>query len=506
MSQPIVLPRSYFCGSRDDITNYRLYGFCDASITAYAAVVYLVEEANGPKRSSFVASKTRVAPLKTLTIPRLELLSVVLLARLISNITDSLSTRIDLMEPKCYTDSQVALFWIKGTGRDRDWKPFVQNRVNEVRKLVQAEYWDHCSGKENPADIPSRGLTPLELSVNQLWKNGPEWLKISINVAPLQEEIPELCVAELKTTSQGVVHNFLTTQSPSIGQFINIRRFSSIHKLYRTTVRVLKFVKLLRKKVNSPELTQADLSEAERLWVIDAQSSMVQEPNFPRWKIQFGLFQDESQVWRCGGRLQNANLSFSSKHPVILSKKSTLTALIAHSAHQRVQHDGVKETLTAKYWVIRGRSLVRTIIHKCVICRRFEGNPLTAPPAPPLPSFRVNEAPPFAYTAVDFAGPMYLKCEGGLGRTKVWICLFTCCVIRAIHLELVPDMMTTTFIRCLKRFSARRGLPRRIVSDNVKTFKAASRLIKTIFNHKDVKDYLSHTGVEWTFNLEKAPW
>ena len=207
--------------------------------------------------------------------------------------------------------------------------------------------------------------------------------------------------------------------------------------------------------------------------------------------------------------MHHANLSFSSKHPVILSKKPTLTALIAHSAHRRVQHNGVKETLTeirAKYWIVGGRSLVRSVIHKCVNCRRFEGRPFTAPPAPPLPSFRVNEAPPFAYTAIDFAGPMYVKCKGESSSNKVWICLFTCCVTRALHLELVPDMMTTTFIRYLKRFSARRGLPRRIISDNAKTFRAAARLIKIIFDLKEVKDYLSHVEVEWTFNLEKAPW
>ena len=504
---PIVLPRSYFYGSRDEPTNYRLYGFCDASITAFAAVVYLVEEADGHKTVSFVASKTRVAPLKTLTIPRLELLSAVLLARLISCTAHSLSTRIDLQEPKCFTDSQVTLFWIKGTGRD--WKPFVQNRVNEVRKLVPVECWDHCSGKENPADIPSRGLTPVDLSVNYLWKNGSEWLKTSINVAQLPEEIPELCVTELKATSQGAVHNLLTTQPPSIGQIIDIQRFSSIHKLYRVTAYVLKFIKLLRKQVKSHEITQTELSEAERLWIMDAQYGLVQNQNFPKWKAQFGLFQDESQVWRCGGRLHHANLPFSSKHPVILSKTSTLAMLIAHSAHQRVQHNGVKETLTeirAKYWIIGGRSLIRSIIHKCVTCRRFEGRPFIPPPAPPLPSFRVKEAPPFAYTAVDFAGPMYLKCKGESSSSKSWICLFTCCVTRAIHLELVPDMTTTTFIRCLKRFAARRGLPRRIISDNAKTFKAAAKLIKTIFTQKEVQDYLTNFGVEWTFNLEKAPW
>ena len=110
------------------------------------------------------------------------------------------------------------------------------------------------------------------------------------------------------------------------------------------------------------------------------------------------------------------------------------------------------------------------------------------------------------YTAIDFTGPLYLKGKTESSSNKTWICLFTCCVTRAIHLELVPDMTTTTFIRCLKRFSARRGLPRRSILDNAKTFKAAAKLIKTVFNHNEVKEYLSHVGVEWTFNLEKAPW
>lgn len=106
-SRPITLPRCYFDNARDGMTTYCLYGFCDASITAYAAVVYLVEEAHGCKCSSFVASKTRVVPLKTLTIPRLELMSAVLLARLITNVPESLSTRMELSEPRCFTDSQV---------------------------------------------------------------------------------------------------------------------------------------------------------------------------------------------------------------------------------------------------------------------------------------------------------------------------------------------------------------------------------------------------------------
>ena len=84
---------------------------------------------------------------------------------------------------------------------------------------------------------------------------------------------------------------------------------------------VLKFVSMLRRKAQSPELTVPDLAEAERLWILESQSSMVQGKNFPIWKVQFGLFKDDDQMWRCGGRLQNADLSFSAKHPILLNKR-----------------------------------------------------------------------------------------------------------------------------------------------------------------------------------------
>ena len=507
VSPQIALPRCYFGSVQDERTSCRLYGFCDASSAAYAAVVYLVRETSGRKHSAFVTSKTRVTPLKPLTIPRLELLSAVLLARLVVTVSDSLCTRMELNEPRCFTDSQVSLFWIKGTWKD--WKPFVQNRVDEVRRLVPAECWSHCPGKGNPADIPSRGMAALELSSCLMWKDGPPWLNTPIIVSPLPEDMPDQCLTELMSTPQETGHSLLVTEPSTIGQIIDVERFSTKQRLFRTTAYVLKFPRLLRKKAVSTELTVDDVAEAEQIWIKDAQSILLQDLKFPKWKSQFCLYQDECRIWRCGGRLHNADLPFSSRHPVVLPKKHTLSTLIACSAHRRVQHNGVKETLTeirAKFWILGGRSLVRSLIHRCMVCRRFEGSPFAAPPPPPLPSFRVNESPPFVYTAVDFAGPLYLKVQGGSSSCKVWICLFTCCVTRAIHLELVVDLTTTTFIRCLKRFSARRGLPRMILSDNAKTFKAAGRLMQTIFRDKELKDHLMHSGVEWKFNLEKAPW
>lgn len=124
----LSLPRHYFKGKRTE--SAQLYGFCDASITAYAAVIYIVETSDDQRTMSFVVSRTREAPLKTQTIPHLELMASLLLARLITNVAESLTPRYTLMPHVCFSDSQVALCWIKGI--DRDWKPFVQNQVEEI--------------------------------------------------------------------------------------------------------------------------------------------------------------------------------------------------------------------------------------------------------------------------------------------------------------------------------------------------------------------------------------
>lgn len=107
------------------------------------------------------------------------------------------------------------------------------------------------------------------------------------------------------------------------------------------------------------------------------------------------------------GRLDNADLPYTTRHPALLYKQHHLTFLITQDAHDRVKHNGVKETLIeirSKYWIVKGRQFVRKVIHKCTVCHKFEGLPQPAPPPPPLPEFRVKE-PAFMYTGVDFAGP-----------------------------------------------------------------------------------------------------
>ena len=178
----------------------------------------------------------------------------------------------------------------------------------------------------------------------------------------------------------------------------------------------------------------------------------MKDRNINQWKRQFTLFQDDDKVWRCGGRLQNSNIPFATQHPILLHKYHFLTTLLVKRAHERVAQGGLKATLTelrSQYWVVKGRSAIKRILSNCRVCRRHEGKSYTAPPPPPLPPFRVQESPPFAHTGLDFAGPLFVK-SMDQNSNKVWVCLYTCCVTRAVHLDLVTDLSTPTFIRSFK--------------------------------------------------------
>ena len=163
------------------------------------------------------------------------------------------------------------------------------------------------------------------------------------------------------------------------------------------------------------------------------QESLLKENKFSQWKRQFGMFVDNEGLWRCKGRLSEADITEFAKYPILLDASHHITALIVKSCHEKVLHGGMKDTLTelrSRFWIVRGRQVVKKLLFHCVICRRFDSRPFQPPPPPSLPGFRVQEAQPFAYTGVDFAGPLYIVNDPD---TKVWICLYTCCVTRAVH-------------------------------------------------------------------------
>ncbi len=141
---------------------------------------------------------------------------------------------------------------------------------------------------------------------------------------------------------------------------------------------------------------------------------------------------------------------------------------------------GLLAELRSMYWVIRGRQVVKNLLYVCVTCRRYEGAHCKGTLPPPLPEFRVSETRSFQTTGVDYAGPMYVKTPDNPRNTKAWMILYTCYSTRAVHLDLVQDMTAETFMRSFRHFTARRGTPARMISDNAKTFKAASVSILSI--------------------------
>ena len=132
------------------------------------------------------------------------------------------------------------------------------------------------------------------------------------------------------------------------------------------------------------------------------------------------------------------------------------------------------------------------------------------PQMAPYPPSRVEESSPFTYTGLDYLGPLYVKENSESVTRKVWVCLFTCLAVRAVHLELINDMSAEQFLLCLRRFIARRGKPKEIISDNASQFKLAKSTVDEAWQFAttspDTQSYLANEGIKWSFIIELAPW
>ena len=202
---------------------------------------------------------------------------------------------------------------------------------------------------------------------------------------------------------------------------------------------------------------------------------------------------------RLQGRFGQINLDNSLKYPILLSgKDSYFSKLFIFHCHEQVLHSGVETTLNLlrnRFWIIKGRQTIKSILRKCVVCKRHQGRTLKPPETPDLPSFRFDESFSFCNVGLDYAGSLYIKESAEAATKKVYILLFTCATSRAIHLELVPGMKSPSFIRAFERFKSRKGTPKLIINDNFKTFKSS-----------EVKKYLSKLGICQKFIFPSSPW
>ena len=321
----------------------------------------------------------------------------------------------------------------------------------------------------------------------------------------------------------------------NIDAIIDINRFGNFNKLLRVTAHVMKFINKLKqsrelrkqgrersRNKESNSLLASEIEQAELMWITCIQkASFKTELEFlgrktnrsmPQYVSQFGLYLDNNRVLRCKGRLDKSGMEFGTRHPVLLPPKHPFVELIIRDVHERVKHNGIRDTLTTireRFWIIRGRESVKRLIKGCVICRKAEGQPYTCGSVPDLPAMRVSSDPPFTNVGLDFAGPLYIRDKGNdrdENSGKVYILLFTCASTRAVHLEVTPTLSVPSFLRAFRRFVSRRGTPALLISDNAKTFRAASKEIRLLCRAEEVWRYLANQKITWNFIVEKAPW
>lgn len=209
----------------------------------------------------------------------------------------------------------------------------------------------------------------------------------------------------------------------------------------------------------------------------------------------------EDDVLRVGGRLSRAVMSEDSKHPVIIAKELHISNLILQHIHKEVGHGGrnhILSNLHQKYWIPGAGTLIRSIMSRCVTCRRFHGAAGQQQMAE-LPESRVTpEKPPFSFVGVDYFGPFEVK--RGRSLVKRYGVIFTCLAIRAVHIEVASSLDTDSFINALRRFIARRGQVQELRSDNGTNFVGAERELRRAmeqWNQEKISDAVSLKGVKW---------
>lgn len=219
---------------------------------------------------------------------------------------------------------------------------------------------------------------------------------------------------------------------------------------------------------------------------------------------------DDDQLLRICGRLGNTNLPYEVKHPIILSRRSTLARLLAEEAHQVLCHGGVQlctQFLRNKYWIVGVRILLRTLVQRCVVCTRYRQRTEQQFMAD-LPARRLDAAPAFEYTGVDYAGPLPLKLTRNTS-TKGWIAVFICMRYKAVHLELVSGLDTASFLAALQRFvNLRGGCVKHMHSDRGTNFVGAARELRDAneaWQNHQVMEYLVTHAIEWHHITPFAP-
>lgn len=492
-----------------------LHGFCDASQNAYGSCIFMKSTNKyGDVDTHLYCAKSKVAPLKTVSIPRLELCGALLLSKLLKRVVESSNLKFSRIV--LWTDSSIVLGWLNTS--PHLLKTFVSNRVSEIQAITKDGKWRHVPTKDNPADLITRGIYPSQIPDYSIWWQGPSWLRSDEESWPKNDfsrsplEVPERKTHVLFTKSDT---NFL------------FGIYSNISKLKRIVAYLLRFKHncsckreerkkgvLTSQELNKSLITLSRLSQIESFneeyncllsgKILSSKSKL----------LSLNPFMDNDQIVRVGGRLRNSPFSYGKKHPILISSNHIFTKLLFQYEHVRLLHTGAQSLLNSirqTFWPISGRNIARNTVRKCTRCFRFD------PKTPKiimadLPRSRFSMNFPFSISGTDYAGPFYIRNSYNRRAklSKCYVCLFVCFSTRAIHLELVSDLTANAFIQALRRFVSRRGKPSLIYSDNGSNYIKASKELKElgkflISNSSSLEARASKDDIEWRFIPPSSP-
>ncbi|KAL0152096.1 hypothetical protein M9458_052603 [Cirrhinus mrigala] len=388
----------------------------------------------------------RTYSLMSLSKAELELCAAVMAVEIAEVITKEI--KMEFNSISFYTDSKVVLVYIHN--QSQRFYIYVNNRVQRIKKFTKPEQWHYVPSDENPADHGSRSV-PASKLLTTTWLTGPPFLHGELSWAP-EEQI-----------SFELVHPDDDKEIRPEQRLVNVLVGISAKTVF--------------------------------LWIL--------------WKEQ-----KEKLIKVCSRNYVLRNLGASKagykakeKNPVIIPGGDHISTLLKRHYHERVQHQGRHFTEGAVrasgLWIVRGRRLISKVLNQCVTCRRLQGK-VKEQQMSDLPAERLQVDPPFSYVGMDMFRPWEVSARhtrGGHASSYRWAVLFTCLSTGAVHIEVVEEMSSSSFINALKCFFSLHGPAKQLRSDCGTNFIGACNEMGISIPGKDsVQKFLRDQKCIWIFN------
>uniref|UniRef100_A0A8D9ESJ6 Integrase catalytic domain-containing protein n=2 Tax=Cacopsylla melanoneura TaxID=428564 RepID=A0A8D9ESJ6_9HEMI len=497
-------------GTITQTTHLELHAFSDACMYSYGTAIYLRCVNGNDITCNLIFAKVRVSS-KNMTLPRLELMGALVAYRSLIFINKSLNLVVNKVY--VWSDSTCVLHWL----HTRKLLPvFVKNRVNEIRSGELDITFKYIRTHLNPADL-CRGQIGSTLVNNKLWWHGPSFLchgendwpvdNIDFGNVKLEAEIPTEENSEIDLLAKTRSRNKPAPRPNDVDE----TEFSSFHQLINHTC-IVRCSGNIRIPISKGDYTVARVDWIKYLQGKYFQDTKISLENGKKdsLSLNLGLELDGNGLIICKGRFVDLKIDSDNPFPILLPRKDHLTQIIVMDIHVKNCHLGTNQTLAAlrnNYWLPSGRTEVKSILRLCKICQKFNCKPYETPEFSAYPNYRLNKNVSFTHSAVDYFGPLHVNDGGKATLTRsVWCLLFTCLTTRAVHFELVNSESSSDLLLAFRRFIARTGGCKSLLSDNAAQFHLLQRTFQHVYDDNTAHDILNENKIEFKFTPALSPW